>query len=345
MPELPEVQTTVNGINEVAKNWRIVDVWTDYNSPSYASKREIKNPAYFEFFKKEITDCKIINTQRRGKNILIHLSPNKEQKYKIQEREIIKTYQQENNRERVQFKKTNKHNTILIHMKMTGHIMSGEYIHNPSNKTQPWKAKDLSLDNPLNDPFNRFIHLVFTLQKDKEIKHLVMSDMRKFGKVTLIDTENIYTSLDLSHIGPEPLDEKFNFSTFRSMLKKKERLPIKQVLMDQSLIAGIGNIYSDEILWKSEVHPLSVFNKIPEYTQRLMFDATKEILLKGIDFGGDSMSDYRNINGVRGNFQGEHKAYRKTKEICSKNSCTGIISRKVIGGRSSHFCNIHQILF
>jgi formamidopyrimidine-DNA glycosylase len=73
-----------------------------------------------------------------------------------------------------------------------------------------------------------------------------------------------------------------------------------------------------------------------------MFVAMKETLLKGIDFGGDSTSDYRNILGQRGKFQAEHKAYRRTGSKCEKRGCSGIITKKVIGGRSAHFCNIHQ---
>jgi formamidopyrimidine-DNA glycosylase len=76
-----------------------------------------------------------------------------------------------------------------------------------------------------------------------------------------------------------------------------------------------------------------------------MFKATKESLKKGIDFGGDSMSDYRNIHGERGKFQNEHNAYKKAKTICKRKGCKGVIERMVVGGRSAHFCPVHQILF
>ena len=112
--------------------------------------------------------------------------------------------------------------------------------------------------------------------------------------------------------------------------------------MDQSIISGIGNIYSDEILWRAGVHPLSNPIAIPEKNLKLMFKATKEILNKGIDFGGDSMSDYRNIEGLPGKFQSKHEAYRRTGKPCRKKGCKGIILRKVIGGRSAHFCSVHQ---
>jgi formamidopyrimidine-DNA glycosylase len=230
-------------------------------------------------------------------------------------------------------------------MKMTGHIMCGEYLYNNTVPDRAWRPKNNDEANPLNDPFNRFIHFVCTITKGSAVKHLVMSDMRKFGKVTLIEESDPHQSAELSVIGPEPLDDSFTFSDFQSRLQGRTPTPIKQTLMDQSRIAGIGNIYSDEILWHAGVHPESAFSAIPQEIQKQMYDAMKDILRKGIDFGGDSMSDYRNIEGKRGAFQGEHKAYRKTKEPCQKDSCTGVISRMVIGGRSSHFCPVHQQLY
>lgn len=332
MPELPEVQTTVDGLNTEVKNWIISDVWTDYKSPFHAQKDNIKNPKFFSHFKKQIIGWKIIGASRRAKNILIHLA-NKQ--------------------------------TILIHMKMTGHIMCGEYVFSKSTYLKsikklvggndPWKAADTNSKNPLNDPFNRFIHLVFTLKHSglKKEKHLVLSDMRKFAKVTLLPTdEAVYGQEkhpELSHLGPEPLDPAFTSELFIERLSKRPTAPIKQTLMDQTLIAGIGNIYSDEILWRANIHPKSHFGKIPQPVRKEMFKATKEMLLKGIDFGGDSMSDYRNIYGLPGKFQGQHKAYRKTGKPCEKKigvkKCPGTIKRMVIGGRSSHFCDTHQILF
>lgn len=316
MPELPEVQTTVDGLNSEAKGWTIIDVWTDYNSPFHSQKDNIKNPQYFAFFKNEILGAKILETKRRAKNILISLSCGK---------------------------------TVLIHMKMTGHIMCGSYIFHKKLNSDPWKASDITPTNPLNDPFNRFIHLVFTISKTirgKTVeKQIVLSDMRKFAKVTLLESGKLVESDEMRHLGPEPLEENFIFSLFESQLMKRKTTPIKQVLMDQTLIAGVGNIYSDEILWRAGVHPKSHFSKIPQEKRKEMFKATKEMLKKGIDFGGDSMSDYRNIYGLPGKFQGEHKAYRRTGKGCEKKGCRGTIKRLVIGGRSGHFCDTHQELF
>ena len=206
-------------------------------------------------------------------------------------------------------------------MKMTGHLLYEGYKR---------------------DPFNSHIRLYFTLDNGKK---LYFSDMRKFAKVTIVETDKLSHSPHLSHLGPEPLDKNFQFRIFNFQLLKRPRGKIKQVLMDQSLIAGIGNIYSDEILWRADVHPLSHPDKIPEKNFKKMFKAMKETLSKGVRLGGDSMSDYRNIEGKKGKFQDHHRAYQKHKTKCSKRGCGGMLEKIKVGGRSAHFCPRHQKLF
>ncbi|MEK7113661.1 MAG: DNA-formamidopyrimidine glycosylase [Patescibacteria group bacterium] len=306
MPELPEVETTTRGIREKALGLKIKEVWTDLDTKDKRKHDTVANSKFFAHFKKEVTDKKIISVERMAKNILVHLSGNK---------------------------------TILIHLKMTGHIMYGKYIF---KKTQnKWESAE---DGPLKDPFNRFIHLVFTLSNSK---HLVMSDTRKFGKITVFDTDK--ENRHLQNIGPEPLAKDFTLEKLIGRLNKKSKghrqsgvNKIKTVLMDQGVIAGIGNIYSDEILWRAGVNPERYVKTLIPQEFVLIHKAIKELLKKGIDFGGDSMSDYRNINGERGKFQLHHEAYRRTGEKCRKKGCKGAIQRKVINSRSAHFCDRHQ---
>lgn len=182
--------------------------------------------------------------------------------------------------------------------------------------------------------------------------------MRKFGKVFVFPTAETSNVPDLAHLGPEPLEQAFTLKIFKERLALAPRGKIKQVLMDQSIIAGIGNIYADEILFAAGVHPLSLTAKIPEPQLKKMFAAIKNVLKRGIKFGGDSESDYRNIYGEPGGFQLKHQAYRHTGEKCSyrdantaangrdiHRACDGIIERLKIGGRGAHFCPQHQKLF
>ena len=284
MPELPEVETTTRGLQKEIINLRILDVWTDLNTKDKRKSDTVSNPTYFLFFKKEIKNKKILSIKRRAKNILIHLSTNK---------------------------------TILIHMKMTGHLLYGKYKFNKNKNT--WIVQE---DSPLKDPYNRFTHVIFSFSNKK---CLAFSDARKFGKITLINTNKTLDSKHLRGIGPEPLDKNFNLKKFKKRLTQKINGKVKTVLMDQGVIAGIGNIYSDEILWLSDIHPERRIYEIREKEFEKMFNAMKKLLKKGIDFGGDSMSDYRNIYGLPGKFQLHHNAYRKTGEQCCKKNCKGKI--------------------
>lgn len=308
MPELPEVTTTVNGLNRAIKGLSFLDVWTDLDrdNPIKQFLGTIKERKFFKKFKKEVSGAKVINVERRAKNILINLSNGK---------------------------------TILIHLKMTGHIIVGKYVYNKKeNKWTPDKAER----KELHDPYNRFIHAVFPLSNGK---HMVFCDSRKFGKITLLETKEAHTTIHLKHLGDEPLHKDFDLKKFKDLILSKPNKNIKTVLMDQTLIVGIGNIYSDEMLWLAGINPESKSAKIPDIVIKKLFDSMKGVLLKGIDFGGDSMSDYRDIDGKRGEFQNHHNVYRRNKERCGKKGCEGVIMRKVLDGRSAHFCNKHQKLY
>lgn len=300
MPELPEVHTTATILNTLIRGKKIVDAWSDYDSPFYAGKKNIKDPAYFKKFRKEIGGKKIIRVWRRAKNVLIDIEGD---------------------------------STILIHMKMTGHLLHGKFELDKNKKE--WKALE---DGPMKDPFNRFIHFVISLSDGN---HVAFSDMRKFATVHLISDK---TALDetFEKLGPEPLDDSFDWKILKARLSRRPNMKIKTALMDQSLVVGIGNIYSDEMLWMSKVHPERTVGTISDAEFKLMTRSAKEVLSKGIDFGGDSMSDYRNPHGLPGEFQMHHNTYRRTGKECSRKGCAGVIQRKVINGRSAHFCDTCQ---
>jgi len=306
MPELPEVQTTVDGINSYIKDRTITDVWTDIavDSPSLPSHHSsTKSLAFFKVFKKNVINGKVTGAERRAKNIFIHLS--------------------------------NDH-TIWIHMKMTGHLLYGRYLFD--KKQSVWIPDKKETNEALRDPFNKYLHTVFTLDNGRQ---LALSDVRKFAKVSMIKTSDLPELY--KDFGPEPLEPSFTFSVFDSQVNKRPTRPIKQVLLDQKIIAGIGNIYSDEALWIAGIHPLRKVSDIEEFEMKLLYKGVISALKKGIDFGGDSTSDYRDINGNRGEFQGKHEAYRRTGKPCRKKGCTGTIERIAFSGRGAHFCDTHQV--
>ncbi len=305
MPELPEVHTTTTGLQGVLPRLVIKDIWTDMWSASNLAKNTIKDKKYFPYFQKHVLNQKVKNVERRAKYILINL---------------------ENDF------------TVIVHMKMTGHLMYGKYVINKKSNGKEWSWLPVSKNTPLLDKYNRHIHIVFTLSNGN---HLVYCDSRKFGGMMVMKTSLIHTE-KLSHIGPEPLETSFTLKSFEERIMKSPTRPIKTVLMDQTIIAGIGNIYSDEMLHMSHILPTRTAKSLDKKEISLLFKSMKDVLAKGIDFGGDSMSDYRNIKGERGEFQNKHLVYLRHKLPCKTKKCAGVIKKEKIGGRSGHYCPVCQ---
>lgn len=315
MPELPEVHTTVTGLQSVLPDLIITDIWSDMWSTSALAKNTIKDRSYFPYFKKYTLKHKILQVRRRAKHILIDLDNGF---------------------------------TIIIHMKMTGHLMFGNYkletkkrlSKSPFATWGHWAPLEES--SPLGDPYNRHIHVVFSLTDARgTVHHLAFCDSRKFGTIVVEKTATLHLER-LSHLGPEPLETSFTLPLFKERLLKSRTRAIKTVLMDQKIIAGIGNIYSDEMLHRAHILPTRTPAGLSTKEVRDLYSAMKTVLLKGIDFGGDSTSDYRNIQGERGTFHENHLVYLRTKKPCMTKKCAGIIMKQTIGGRSAHFCPVCQ---
>jgi len=256
------------------------------------AKKLIKRPRTFEEFKKEILGRKIISIKRKGKNILIYLD---------------------------------KKRALLIHQKLTGHLLVGKW----QKKGNSWIPQ---IKGPLEDPINRFIHLIFFLDNDLM---LALSDLRKFAKVELWDEKELTQSKEIREIGIDPFSPEFTFQEFKKRIKNTKR-KIKQVLMDQSLIAGIGNIYSDEILFEAKIHPEKKAHVLKEEELKRIYQSIKKVLKKAIELGGESISDYRRPDGSKGGFDPLRKVYRREGKPCVR--CRTPIKRIKIAQRSSYFC-------
>lgn len=293
MPELPEVETIVRDLRKRIPGRTIEDVWTDF-------PKRIRKPKKFAEFKKIVKSKKIEKIWRRAKNIIFDLSGGY---------------------------------SLLIHQKMTGHLLLGKWEMNNNR----WISK---APGPIrDDPMNRFLHLIFWLDNGQQ---LALSDLRKFAKVELWKTEELKNSEEIKSLGPEPLEKNFTFEKFKTALSKKKKGKIKQILMNQSVISGIGNIYSDEILWKAKIHPFKDISKLSNGELKKIYLGIKKILPLAIKLGGESISDYRRPSGEKGFYDKARKVYRKEGEKCPV--CGGIIKRVKMGGRSAHFCSRCQKL-
>ncbi|MBM3206391.1 MAG: bifunctional DNA-formamidopyrimidine glycosylase/DNA-(apurinic or apyrimidinic site) lyase [Candidatus Staskawiczbacteria bacterium] len=285
MPELPEVQTTVNGLQKKVLNRAFIDVWSDW-------KKLVKKPKDFELFKRELKGKKIKRVWRRAKNVILELSDGY---------------------------------SLLIHQKMTGHLMVSRWSINNGN----WRSIE---KGPIEDKINTFLHLIFFLDNKDMI---ALSDVRKFAKIELHKTDEFLNSKEFLKLGPEPLEKSFTFDKFKKCLKGK-RGRVKIVLMKPEVIAGIGNIYASEALWWSKIHPEKDVSKLSEKELKNLYISIQKVLNWGIDLGGESFSDYRDVDGKKGNFTKERRVYKREGQNCQR--CSTSIKRMQFGGRSAFFC-------
>jgi len=302
MPELPEVETVVRDLNRKVRGRRITGVWFDWpkliKDPLDQSRYKIAH-SHVKAFQKSLKGKKIIKAKRRAKNILIYLTG-----------DLL----------------------LLIHQKMTGHMLVGRWRVD-GKKVIPIEPKPV-----VEDPYNRFIHLILYLDNGKM---LALSDVRKFAKAILGFTKDIEKLPELMNLGPEPLDPKLQFPEFARIIKQEGR-KIKQVLMDPTVIAGIGNIYSDDILWTAKINPFKPAKKLKEFELKLLWQAVRKVLTKAVKLRGTSTSDFRDTSGLEGGYTNYRLVYQRKGEPCSH--CGTKIQRKKIGGRSAHFCPRCQAL-
>ena len=212
---------------------------------------------------------------------------------------------------------------LTIHLKMTGQLFVV-----PAGTTE--------------DPY---VRLVLELADGREVH---FRDIRKFGRIGLYGRDPISGELveDLggaavfAGIGPEPLDDSFTLGDFRVRLRRRKGR-LKPLLVDQSFVAGVGNIYADEALWRSRLHPLRSAPSLRPPDERHLYDALRGVLVEAVERRGSSIDDYTAPDGD-GSMQERLDAYQRTGEPCPR--CGRPIKRIVIGARSTHFCSWCQRL-
>jgi formamidopyrimidine-DNA glycosylase len=213
---------------------------------------------------------------------------------------------------------------LIIHLGMSGRFQIeggelGRFLHNAGS---PGKHDHIEFET------DRGVRIVF-------------SDHRRFGMMDLFPSDQIGQYRFLAEIGPEPLAESFTGPELAARLKGK-KAPIKAALLDQRVVAGLGNIYVCEALFRSGISPKrkSASLKAPE-TARLV-DDIKVVLHEAIEAGGSTLRDYKQTSGALGYFQHRFRVYDREGECCSREGCAGVIKRIVQSGRSTFFCSTCQ---
>ena len=212
---------------------------------------------------------------------------------------------------------------LTIHLKMTGQLFVV----------------------PAEAPEDPYVRLVLELADGREVR---FRDIRKFGKIGLYERDPVSGELVaevggaavFASLGPEPLDEAFTVRDFRRRLRRRSGR-LKPLLLDQSFLAGVGNIYADEALWASRLHPLRTAGTLRPRDERHLYEAVRTILAEAVARRGSSIDDYTAPDGD-GSMQEHLQVYQRTGEPCPR--CGRPVKRIVIGARSTHFCSWCQRL-
>ena len=221
---------------------------------------------------------------------------------------------------------------LLAHQKLTGHFLLGKWEYQP-NKKQKWQPL---IKGPLEDRINDYLHLIFFLSDGRQ---LALSDLRKFAWVALYEDKKAEELPEIEELGPEPLANDFTPKVLEERLSRTKR-PIKQVLMDARVIAGIGNIYSDEILFQAKIHPLTPAKSLSKKQIKTLYFSIRKILKQAIRHHGATIlsgaEEFRQPSGQKGAYQNKLYVYRRTGQPCLR--CKTPIQRIRVGQRSAHFC-------
>ncbi len=178
------------------------------------------------------------------------------------------------------------------------------------------------------DDYGKYVRAVIHLDDGS---HIVFRDPRKFGRMRLAD----YDDPVIAALGPEPLEDDFTVSVLKERLSRRNG-PIKAVLLDQPVIAGIGNMYADEALFASRIHPLKQANRLCDAELKRLYKGIRGVLKNAIDAKGASVNTYMRPDGQRGTAHQVFKVAHRRGENCP--DCGGPIERRVIRGRGSYFC-------
>lgn len=307
MPELPEVQTVVSELNRKLRGRKIKRVavhaakLVSVGPNTVSNIRDVSQKTVDQFVKL-LTGRKIVSVSRRGKMLIFDVDG-----------PLI----------------------MLAHLKMTGQFIF-------EDKAQAKKTgSKYRLLNKLTAPLvklpSKHTHVVFSFTDGST---LYFNDIRKFGYLRVVLDKDIEHVKEFREYGPEPLEKAFTFEVLRDALRKRKAIPIKLALMDTKIVVGIGNIYSDEILYHARVLPDRRIDSLTDKELTAVYKQIKPVLQTGIKYKGSSVGDFVRTDGKWGSMGKHHYVYGRKGQPCL--GCGTIIASMKLGGRTASFCPKEQ---
>ena len=216
----------------------------------------------------------------------------------------------------------------IIHLGMSGtiHILDNQKLSRLTNTS--------FYNSPFLSQKHNHVEIIFNNFK------VIYNDPRRFGFIQIIKNKEELKKR-FKHLGPEPFNSKFNVQYVYNFFKEKKK-NIKNFLLDQNFVSGIGNIYASEILFLSKINPSKKVYLINKNQCKKIIFCARKVLLEAIKKGGSSIRNFRNTSGIGGNFQKDFNVYQREGLACKTNGCTDLIKKNIISKRSTFFCNTCQ---
>jgi formamidopyrimidine-DNA glycosylase len=215
--------------------------------------------------------------------------------------------------------------SLIIHLKMTGQLVY-------RSETERFGAGHPN-DSLIGELPDKSTRVTFTLSNGAK---LFFNDQRKFGWVRLVPTAEIPMIDFFKRVGPEPLSDDFTWQVMRERLQRRKNTNIKAALLDQSVIAGVGNIYADESLWGAQIHPSTLVKNVSDAKLRALYKALRDVLQLSIDKGGSTDQHYVDAEGKRGKYLTFANVFRREGQPCPR--CGTIIEKLRVACRGTHIC-------
>ena len=220
--------------------------------------------------------------------------------------------------------------TLVIHLKMTGQLVyRGDAVFGAGHPND-------SLIGELPDRSTRVV-VAFT-----DDSHLYFNDQRKFGWMKLMPTLEVPNIDFMKKVGPEPLEANFTPEEFRGRFTRRARTSIKAALLDQTVVAGVGNIYADESLWGAKIHPLRRVGEVTSKEYHKLYEQLRLVMNTAIEKGGSTDKNYVNAEGKRGSYMDFARVFRREGKPCPR--CGTTIIKFKAAGRGTHICPHCQVL-
>ncbi len=222
--------------------------------------------------------------------------------------------------------------SLVTHLKMTGQLV----YRDPTDLSQNYGAGHPT-DSLIGDLPDRSTRVIFNFTDGTK---LFFNDQRKFGWIKLLPTVEVDNLPFIQKLGPEPLEDDWTAEQFIARIRRRARSKIKPAILDQSVVAGVGNIYADESLFVARIHPETLVEQLTDEQLTALHGAIKTVLQKGIDEGGSSSRNYVDAKGERGDYLDYAFVYGRTGQPCRV--CGQPIAKIKVAGRGTHFCPVCQ---